>query len=727
MARAVYNDCMQAEQILADLNEEQRSAVTAPPGHWLVLAGAGCGKTRVLVHRVAWHLLTGTLPRNVLAVTFTNKAATEMRERIMHLVDEPIGPLWAGTFHGIAHRILRLKAEQANLKPEFQIIDVQDQASLLRQVLKDSGMEGMPRSEVRQLQGFINACKESARRPATLQPGMDAPAEWLRIYSNYQARCDREGLVDFAELLLRAHELFERNAEVRAQYQDRFRCILVDEFQDTNALQYSWIRLLCGQQGQVFAVGDDDQLIYSWRGAQAGNMQRFTQDFHNCRLLRLERNYRSTRNILAAANGLIAWNASRIGKELWTEGENGEDVRVLAAINEQDEARFVIEDIRQWHEAGGNLGDAAVLYRVSALSRAVEEACLHAGLPYQVRGGLRFYDRKEIKDTMAYLRLAVTPDDDMAFRRVVNCPPRGIGARTLEALEQVAADRACSLRQAARESDALPPQATRRMVDFLGLLDEIGQICNTMPLRDAVAAVIRISGLEAYYKKEQDVQAVSRLENLDELVNAASWFEQSREAVQDTGIDCPVLEFLAHAALEAGAESGNDAGIQLMTVHSAKGLEFERVYITGMEEGLFPHSLSQAKPAQLEEERRLCYVGMTRAKRALTLCWSGHRMLHGELRYHDPSRFLDEIPAQLLQHVRPGAQRDGGTGGTGSIMQFQLGQQVVHKHFGQGVIVSVEGSGSDARLMVNFDHEGTKWLLAGQAPLWPIDAVGEEA
>lgn len=716
---------MEAEHILADLNKEQRSAVTAPPGHWLVLAGAGCGKTRVLVHRVAWHLFSGAEPRNVLAVTFTNKAAAEMRERILQLVDEPIGPLWAGTFHGIAHRILRLKAEQAGLRPEFQIIDGQDQANLLRQVLKGAGVDNLSRSEVRQLQGFINACKERAQRPATLQPGIDASTQWLRIYSDYQARCDREGIVDFAELLLRLHELLERNAEVRALYQDRFRCILVDEFQDTNALQYSLIRLLCGAEGQVFAVGDDDQSIYSWRGAQAGNMQRFTQEFSNCRLLRLERNYRSTRNILTTANSLIAWNSSRIGKELWTEGEDGENVRVLAAINEQDEARFVVEDIRQWHESGGKLSEAAVLYRVSALSRAVEEACLHASLPYRVRGGLRFYDRKEIKDVMAYLRLAMVPDDDMAFRRVVNCPPRGIGARTVETLGRLATARSCSLCQVAREAGELSPQAARRLADFLELLEELRKLCGEVPLREAVAETIRVSGLEAHYKKEQDVQAVYRLENLDELVNAASWFEQNQNALQDPGVDSPVMEFLTHAVLESGAESGDNEGIQLMTVHSAKGLEFERVYITGLEEGLFPHSLSQADPAQLEEERRLCYVGMTRAKRALTLCWSGHRMLHGELRYHEPSRFLDEIPTKFLQHVRPGMQRGRGMGRASPTVSFKIGQQVVHQRFGQGVVINVEGGGNDARLMVNFEHEGTKWLLVGHAPLWPV--MREEA
>ncbi len=700
---------MQAEKILSQLNDEQRSAVTAPPGHWLILAGAGCGKTRVLVHRVAWQILNGVAPRALLAVTFTNKAAGEMRGRILQLAEVPVGPMWVGTFHGIAHRILRFHAQAAGLVGDFQIIDSQDQLGVLRQLLKANAL---PPAELRQLQGFINACKDRARRPASLEPVTDASAAWIDSYRRYQEHCDREGLVDFAELLLRVYELFRRDAEVQAVYHQRFQCILVDEFQDTNALQYNWIRLLCGDGAEVFAVGDDDQSIYGWRGARVDNLQHFTRDFKDCRLLRLERNYRSTGNILAVANGLIACNGSRIGKELWTSGEAGDPVRVFAARDEQDEARHVSNDIIQWRDTGGVLAEVAVLYRVSALSRTMEEACLHAELPYRVRGGLRFYDRKEIKDAMAYLRLAVSADDDMAFRRVVNFPPRGIGPRTLRLIEELAEAETCSLRAAARRIAA---PARVRIEKFLELLDELAAACHEVPLREAMTAVIRGSGMDAHYQQDKDPRSISRRENLDELVNACSWYDQNH-AEEGTA---PILSFLAHTALESGDESGDEQGVQLMTVHAAKGLEFDRVYILGLEEGLFPHSLSQGDPAQLEEERRLCYVGMTRARRALTLCWSSYRMLHGEPRYHDASRFLGELPAHLLEHLRPEESPS-------QDFDFRLGQQVVHGRYGQGTILKLEGRGRDVRLMVNFEHTGCKWLLAHQSRLWPVDGTAEE-
>ena len=700
---------MQAEDILSQLNDEQRSAVTAPSGHWLILAGAGCGKTRVLVHRVAWKMLNGVAPRALLAVTFTNKAAKEMQGRILQLTEAPMGPMWVGTFHGIAHRILRFHAEAAGLAGDFQIIDTQEQLGVLRQLLKASTLTT---AELRQLQGFINACKDRARRPATLEPFTDAPAEHIDSYRRYQEHCDREGLVDFAELLLRVYELFQRDAEVRAVYHQRFQCILVDEFQDTNALQYSWIRLLCGDEAEVFAVGDDDQSIYGWRGARADNLQHFTRDFRDCKLLRLERNYRSTANILAVANDLIECNSSRIGKKLWTSGEAGDPVRIFAARDEQDEARHVINDIIGWRDTGGALAEVAVLYRVSALSRTMEEACLHAELPYRVRGGLRFYDRKEIKDALAYLRLAVNVGDNIAFRRVVNFPPRGIGSRTLQLIEELAQAQTCSLYAAARQ---LTTPARARIEKFLELLDGLAAACHEVSLREAMTTVIRSSRMDEHYQQDKDSQSISRRENLDELVNACSWYDQNHTEEETT----PILSFLSHTALESGDESGDERGVQLMTVHAAKGLEFDRVYILGLEEGLFPHSLSQGDPAQLEEERRLCYVGMTRARKALTLCWSRYRMLHGEPRYHDASRFLGELPVHLVEHLRPQepAAQD---------FVFCLGQQVVHGRYGQGTILKLEGEGREIRLMVNFEHEGCKWLLAHKSRLWPVDGTVEE-
>jgi DNA helicase-2/ATP-dependent DNA helicase PcrA len=721
---------MDVTGVLENLNTAQRSAVAAPPGNLLVLAGAGSGKTRVLVHRVAWYIQTGqAAPHGILAVTFTNKAAAEMRARLESLLRRPPGGMWVGTFHGIAHRLLRAHWQETGLPESFQILDSDDQLRTVKRVIRNLQLDEA-QFVPREVQWFINANKEEGLRPAHLDArGDPSLQQMIRLYAAYEEACARAGLVDFAELLLRAHELFRDRPDVLAHYRQRFRHVLVDEFQDTNALQYAWLRLLVGDDGTLFAVGDDDQSIYSFRGARMENMQRMQKDFPGTTLQRLEQNYRSTGTILRAANALIANNSARLGKELWTEGADGARIDVYAGFNDQDEARFVVDRIQAARQRGGRWDDCAVLYRVSAQSRVLEEALLQAGVPYRVYGGMRFYERAEIKDALAYVRLALMRDDDASFERIVNTPPRGIGARSVEHLRGVARANRVSLWQAAvttMRDRSLPARALSALDRFLMLIHDLGAGIPGAAPQAALELAIGASGLMEHFRSEQHGdRGVSRIENLEELVTAARDFHADPELHGDLP---PLQAFLAHAALEAGeGQAGPDANcVQLMTLHSAKGLEFDNVFLVGLEEGLFPHQRSNQDVAQLEEERRLCYVGITRARRVLTLSYAQHRRMHGSEYYPRPSRFLAELPAELLAEVRLGgavsqpafarpARRDAGDAGIG----FRLGQRVLHNRFGEGVVLGVEGHGAQARVQVNFAGAGSKWLVLAYANLVP--------
>ena len=712
---------MDVSHLLDDLNEAQREAVSAPPGPMLVLAGAGSGKTRVLVHRIAWLLqVEGVSPHSLLAVTFTNKAAAEMRGRAEALLGMPTRGLWIGTFHGLAHRLLRLHWREAKLPETFQILDADDQYRLLRRVLRGLDLDEA-RWPPKQAQHWINARKDEGLRPQHLDDRGDPfERQMVRIYTAYQGACEQAGVVDFAELLLRAHELWLQQPVLLEHYQKRFRHLLVDEFQDTNRIQYAWLRLLAGEEGCLFAVGDDDQSIYGWRGARVENLQQLRDDFAGTTLLRLEQNYRSTATILKAANALIGHNQARLGKELWTGGDDGDPIRLYAAFNDLDEARFVVEQLRTWRERGEALTGAAILYRSNAQSRVFEEALLAAGIPYRVYGGLRFFERAEVKDALAYLRLLANRDDDPAFERAVNTPPRGIGARTLELLRQRARDDGTPLwlaMQKLRTSGALPGRASNALSAFAGVIETLAEATRGLALPEQVDVVIRDSGLLAHHGREKGERGQARVENLEELVNAARQFVPD---VDDEALDLPTA-FLAYTALEAGEGQAADWDdcVQLMTLHSAKGLEFPLVFLAGMEEGLFPHNLSLHDAPRLEEERRLAYVGMTRAMRHLFLTYAERRRLHGSESVAPPSRFLAEIPAELLQEVRlrgavtrpvsARAVRDGAP--------FRLGQAVLHAKFGDGVVLGLEGDGANARVQVNFSDVGTKWLMLAYAKL----------
>jgi DNA helicase-2/ATP-dependent DNA helicase PcrA len=726
-----YNRAMDVSEVLEGLNTAQREAVAAPTGHILVLAGAGSGKTRVLVHRIAWYLQTEqAAPYNILAVTFTNKAAAEMRARIESLLARPIGGMWVGTFHGIAHRLLRAHWQEAGLPENFQILDSEDQLRAIRRVIRGMQLDES-RFPPKEAQWFINAQKDEGLRPQHLDDrGDPSLQQMIHIYRTYQEISDRTGLVDFAELLLRAHELFRDNETLLHHYRERFRHVLVDEFQDTNALQYAWLRLLTGgERGALFAVGDDDQSIYSFRGARVENMERFRKDFDGTALLRLEQNYRSTGTILKAANALIAHNTSRLGKELWTAGADGERVQLYAAYNEHDEARFVADRVAALHASGGRYDDCAILYRVSAQSRVLEEILMQSGIPYRVWGGMRFYERAEIKDALAYLRLAAFRDDDASFERIVNVPPRGIGQRTVEHLRTVARGNRISLWQAAlvtMRDSMLPSRALGALDQFLRIIHGIGENLDKVPLEEAMDAAIRASGLTGHYQKEAGERGISRIENLEELVSAAREFQVNPDLHGDVP---PLQAFLAHAALESGDTQvdAHSDGVQMMTLHSAKGLEFPQVFLVGMEEGLFPHTRSSQDAFRLEEERRLCYVGVTRAQQRLTLTYAQHRRLHGAEFYPQPSRFLRELPAQLLDEVRLGgtvtqalfSRESKSESGKGNGGGFRLGQRVVHAKFGEGVVLNVEGEGSHARVQVNFERAGSKWLVLAYAGLQP--------
>ncbi len=722
---------MDVSLVLDGLNESQREAVAAPSGNIMILAGAGSGKTRVLVHRIAWYIQTGqSSPFGIMAVTFTNKAAAEMRSRIETLLDAPAGGMWVGTFHGLTHRILRAHWQEAGLPQSFIILDSDDQYRTIRRVLRAMEIDesSFPPREV---QWFINARKDEGLRPQHIDDHGDHTLyQMVRIYKAYEDVCNRSGVVDFAELLLRAHELFRDQKIILEQYRQRFRYVLVDEFQDTNSLQYAWLRLLIGDKGCLFAVGDDDQSIYSWRGARVENMQQFKKDFSNPLLIKLEQNYRSTANILNAANALITNNNSRLGKKLWTEGEGGEKIALYNGYNEHDEARYVVEQISDWQCKTGHYKDSAVLYRVSAQSRVIEEGLMRASIPYRVYGGMRFYERAEIKDALAYVRLSTFQDDDVSFERIINTPTRGIGQRTVEELRSISRQEKCSLWQAAQNilrDKSLNARALNALVGFVQLITHMGGN-KGLPLDEAVDNVIKVSGLIEHYRKEKGERGLARIENMEELVSAAGEFNAEDEELE--GME-PLQAFLAHAALESGetqADAHSDC-VNLMTLHSAKGLEFPNVYLVGMEEGLFPHQRSSEDLTQLEEERRLCYVGITRAEKALTMTYTQHRRLHGQDYYPQPSRFINEIPAELINEVRMGGSivepmfvrtRQGGSVSEGDGADkgaYTLGQRVSHAKFGNGVILNLEGSGGNTRVQVNFEQAGSKWLVAEYANL----------
>ncbi|GIX39957.1 MAG: DNA helicase [Silanimonas sp.] len=724
---------MDVSHLLDGLNAAQREAVSAPPGHYLVLAGAGSGKTRVLTHRIGWlHAVEGVPLHGILAVTFTNKAAHEMRQRIAATLGiEPRG-LWVGTFHSIAHRLLRLHWQEAGLPGGFQILDADDQLRLVKRVIHDLDLDDS-RFPPRQVAWWINAQKDEGRRPEHIQIGIGDPfgREMLRAYAEYELRCRRAGLVDFAEILLRAHETLRDRPALLGHYQRRFRQLLIDEFQDTNAIQYAFVRLLAGETGQVFIVGDDDQAIYGWRGARVENVQRVLADYPGVRTLKLEQNYRSTGTILAAANAVIAHNSDRLGKKLWTEAGEGSAIDVYAAYNEMDEARYIVERIRQHAAAGGRLGQCAVLYRNNAQSRAIEEELLKLQLPYRVYGGLRFFERMEVKDALAYLRLFASRSDDAAFERAVNTPARGIGEKTLDEVRRAAREGAEPLWTAARRLAAgttLAARARNALTGFLDLVDRLAAEVSGLALPAQVEKAITDTGLREHYAKEGKHPLDSRIDNLDELVSVASRFLRS----EDIDPELPELvAFLGYAALEAGeaqAEAGSDA-VQLMTLHSAKGLEFPFVALAGVEEGLFPSQRS-SEGDRLAEERRLAYVGITRAREQLLITWAESRRLHGQEHYGAPSRFLREIPARLLREVRPkvAVSRPMGSGGwagerdlqyadTTPLKGFRLGQRVRHPNFGVGVLKDAEGSGNHVRVQVEFETGGAKWLVLAYAPL----------
>ncbi len=727
-----YNTWMDdVSTILDGLNEAQREAVGAPPAHMRVLAGAGSGKTRVLIHRIAWLIaVEGVSPQSVLAVTFTNKAAGEMRARLEPMLRVPARALWVGTFHGIAHRLLRLHWREAKLPQTFQIIDADDQYRFIRRVLKNLEMDES-RWPPRQIQGFINKCKEEAQRPKDLADTGDfARAQMIRVYTAYEVARERAGLVDFSELLLRAFETCRDDAELLAHYRRRFSHILVDEFQDTNGLQYAWIRLLAGTSGKVFMVGDDDQSIYSWRGARADNILRFEEDFAGTHTVRLEQNYRSTGTILAAANGLIRHNTTRLGKDLWTAGHDGEPIDVYAAFNEYDEAQHVVTRIQAWLDDGGARSDAAVLYRSNAQSRVLEERLIAADIPYRIYGGQKFFERAEIKDALAYLRLLQSRADDAAFERIVNTPTRGIGATTLDKVRAHARGQAMSMWQAAFDmagmgsSAGLSARAGKSIMAFIALVDALDRDTEDMALHEVTDRVIETTGLKAHHGKDKSEKSEARIENLDELVSAARGYTPDDDETM-----APITQFLAYASLEAGENQAGewDDSVQMMTLHAAKGLEFPLVFLVGLEEGLFPHRRSIDDEDGLAEERRLCYVGMTRAMTKLNLSHAEIRRLHGSENLCAPSRFLREIPAEYLRARRPQTGvsqpvfRPGAIAGAEqSAAGLKLGQRVGHKKFGEGVVMAFEGDGARARIQVNFNAAGSKWLIAGYAKLQPM-------
>ena len=740
-----------SSSLLNGLNPEQLAAVTLPAVPALILAGAGSGKTRVLTTRIAWLLSTGQVsPQGILAVTFTNKAAKEMLTRISAQLPINARSLWVGTFHGLCNRLLRLHWRDAGLPQAFQILDSADQLAAIKRLLKALNIDD-EKYPPRDLMHFINANKEEGRRAHEVESWDDYTRQLKQLYEEYERQCRREGVVDFAELLLRSYELLRDNAPLRQHYNARFRYILVDEFQDTNVLQYRWLSLLAGKGEEgganLFCVGDDDQSIYRFRGAEVGNMRDFERDFRVENVIRLEQNYRSHGNILDAANALIANNSKRLGKNLWTDRGAGEPIRVYEAFTDSDEARWIVEEIQSLVRDGASRADIALLYRSNAQSRVLEHQLFSSGIAYRVYGGLRFFERQEVKHALAYLRLIANSDDDTAFTRVVNFPTRGIGARSLEALQDAARTWNTPLYQTVPHLSGKPGSS---LAQFVVLIERLRSETRDLPLHEMVEHVIEVSGLRAHYKAEKEGQ--ERLENLDELVNAAANFSAEVGAGQAPGesssaADSVLAEFLAHASLEAGdhqADAGTEA-VQLMTVHAAKGLEFDVVFLTGLEEGLFPHENSAQEADGLEEERRLMYVAVTRARQRLYLSFTQSRMLHGQVRYNLRSRFLEEIPEGLTKwltppnprrsfapepsarYYNPGAAKPAMAAmpapppmKSRDLGGLRIGQSVRHARFGDGVIVSAEGSGNDARVQVKFAEAGSKWLMLSVAKLTAV-------
>ncbi|QTN47789.1 DNA helicase II [Ectopseudomonas mendocina] len=719
------------ELLLASLNDAQVQAVAAPLGRQLVLAGAGSGKTRVLVHRIAFLIQAmGASPHSILSVTFTNKAAAEMRHRIEQMLGHNPAGMWVGTFHGLAHRLLRAHWQEAGLAENFQILDSDDQQRLIKRVIRELGLDEQ-RWPAKQAQWFINGQKDEGFRPQHIQAGGDLFLATMRgIYEAYEAACARTGVIDFSELLLRALDLWRDKPGLLEHYQRRFRHILVDEFQDTNAVQYAWLRLLAKGGDSLMVVGDDDQSIYGWRGARIENIQQFSSDFPDTQVIRLEQNYRSTAGILKAANALIANNNGRLGKELWTDGGDGEPLALYAAFNEHDEARYVVETVEDaLRKDGLKRSEIAILYRSNAQSRVLEEALLREKIPYRIYGGQRFFERAEIKNAMAYLRLLDGRGNDAALERIVNVPARGIGEKTIETIREYARAHDVHMWEAIRlmlANKALPGRASGALAGFIELVEGLAEKVLAMPLHQMTQVVIEQSGLLAYHEAEKGEKGQARVENLEELVSAARAFEND----EDDELT-PLQAFLTHASLEAGDTQAaeNEDSIQLMTLHSAKGLEFPLVFLVGMEEGLFPHKMSLEEPGRLEEERRLAYVGITRAMQKLVISYAETRRLYGSETYNKVSRFVREIPAPLIQEVRLSnsvsrpvstSSMSGSSLFAGSAVPqtpFNLGQRVRHSLFGEGTILNFEGAGAQARVQVNFENEGSKWLMLAYAKL----------
>lgn len=750
---------MDVSSILDHLNDPQRNAVAANSKHQMVLAGAGSGKTRVLVHRIAWLLqVENVSPFSIMAVTFTNKAAKEMRARLESLVQMPANGLWVGTFHGLAHRLLKQHWREANLPQNFQILDSDDQLRLVKRILKATGVDET-KFPPKQLQWYINGQKDEGRRAAHVVPSADPFSRTQhQVYQAYEQACQQGGMVDFGEILLRAHELWLHNPDLLAHYQSRFSHILVDEFQDTNEIQYAWIRMLAGDRVSVMAVGDDDQSIYGWRGAKIANIRNFQNDYQGAELIKLEQNYRSTATILAAANAVIANNTGRMGKELKTDGGLGEKISVYSAFNEQDEARYIADQIEDFANTGRARKDIAILYRSNAQSRALEESLIRQGIPYRIYGGQRFYDRLEIKNALAYLRLLLNRHDDAAVERVINVPARALGDKTVATIRSYAREHGCSMWQAVCESATqglLPKRASSAAQGFVDLINTMAEGASELELHEVVDNVIQQSGLIEHHKKEKGEKAQARLDNLDELINAARQFEtedgvdmtmMAEEAAAESGMDPESLMegaadalydlavFLDTAALDAGdtQASEHDDAVQLMTLHSAKGLEFPLVFLAGLEEGLFPHKMSMDDADGLEEERRLAYVGITRAMERLVITYAENRRLHGQEHFSTPSRFIREIPSEYVQEVRlkntisrpltaTSNNPLGFSDNDGEEYPFNVGERVFHAKFGEGQVLQFEGNGASARIQVSFDWEGTKWLVVAYAKLQSME------
>ncbi|MBS6018404.1 MAG: DNA helicase II [Haemophilus parainfluenzae] len=721
---------MDISELLDGLNDKQREAVAAPLGNYLVLAGAGSGKTRVLTHRIAWLIAVENISEgSIMAVTFTNKAAAEMRHRIQDTLSKHAQPnlfgMWIGTFHSIAHRLLRAHHLDVNLPQDFQILDSEDQLRLVKRLMKLHNYDDKA-FPPKQACWYINNKKDEGLRPQDIDDfGDRQEKEWIKIYQIYQDTCDRAGLVDFAELLIRAYELFAKKPVILQRYQQRFQHILVDEFQDTNKIQYAWIKILAGNTGKVMIVGDDDQSIYGWRGAQVENIQKFLKDF-NAETIRLEQNYRSTGNILKSANQLISNNSDRLGKNLWTDGEMGEPVGIYAAFNELDEAKFVASQIQNWVDDGGKLDDCAVLYRSNSQSRVIEEALIRCQIPYRIYGGMRFFERQEIKDALAYLRLINNRQDDAAFERVINTPTRGIGDRTLDVLRNLTRERQITLWQAvqvATQENMLTGRASTALLRFQELINSLQIDTAEMPLFAQTDFVIKHSGLYDTYKQEKGEKGEVRIENLEELVTATREFIKPDEAEDMTDLTA----FLTHASLEAGEEqaSPHQSCVEMMTLHSAKGLEFPRVFMVGVEEGVFPSFRSFEEPGRLEEERRLAYVGITRAKQKLTICYAESRRVYTKEERHLPSRFITELPSECIQEIRlrgtvTRALNQAKVGSLSTSLpenEWKMGQKVKHEKFGFGTVINVEGSDNNTRLQIAFQAQGIKWLIAHLAKL----------